>query len=186
MKIFDVDSPLMQGLSKMADLMFVNLLALLCCIPIVTVGASMTALHYMALKIVRNEECYIARGFFKSFKQNLRQGTVIWLLQLLITAVLAGDFYLMYKSPDMYPFVVHVLVFVVVVIVAITSVFVYPVLAKFDNTVFRTIKNALFISMLQLPKTLLIIFLNILPLVAAYIAPALIPFVFLFGMSLPA
>ena len=101
MKIFDVDSPLMQGLSKMADLMFVNLLALLCCIPIVTVGASMTALHYMALKIVRNEECYIARGFFKSFKQNLRQGTVIWLLQLLITAVLAGDFYLMYKSPDM-------------------------------------------------------------------------------------
>ena len=186
MKIFDVDSPLMQGLSKMADLMFVNLLALLCCIPIVTVGASMTALHYMALKIVRNEECYIARGFFKSFKQNLRQGTVIWLLQLLITAVLAGDFYLMYKSPDMYPFVVHVLVFVVVVIVAITSVFVYPVLAKFDNTVFRTIKNALFISMLQFPKTLLIIFLNILPLVAAYIAPALIPFVFLFGMSLPA
>ena len=69
MRIFDLDSPLMRVLTKMADLMLLNLLALICCIPIITVGASLTALHYVALKIVRNEEGYIIRTFFKSFKK---------------------------------------------------------------------------------------------------------------------
>ena len=92
MKFFDLDSSLMQGLNKVADLMFLNLLTLLCCVPVVTAGASFTALHYVALKIVRNEECYIARDFFKSFRRNLRQGTIIWLLMLFLALVLWGDF----------------------------------------------------------------------------------------------
>ena len=82
MKIFDLDSPLMQFLNKMADLLWLNILTFICCIPIVTIGASLTAMHYMALKMVRNEECYITRGFFKSFKENFRQATLIWLLLL--------------------------------------------------------------------------------------------------------
>ena len=67
MKFLNLDSPLMQGLGKMADLMWLNVLTLICCLPIVTIGASLTAMNYMALKIARNEECYITRGFFKSF-----------------------------------------------------------------------------------------------------------------------
>lgn len=73
MKIFDLDSPLMQVLNKVADLMWLNVLTLICCIPIFTAGASLTAMNYMALKIVRGEECYITRGFFKSFKMNFKQ-----------------------------------------------------------------------------------------------------------------
>ena len=65
MKIFDLDSPLMQFLNKMADLLWLNILTFICCIPIVTIGASLTAMHYMALKMVGNEECYITRGFSK-------------------------------------------------------------------------------------------------------------------------
>ena len=65
MKFFNLDSPVMQALGKMADLMWLNILTLICCIPVVTAGASLTAMHYMALKIVRNEECYITKGFFK-------------------------------------------------------------------------------------------------------------------------
>ena len=83
MKIFDLDSPLMNVLNKMADLMWLNILTLICCIPIITAGAALTSMHYVALKIVRNEESYITRNFFKSFKTNFRQATVIWLLLLL-------------------------------------------------------------------------------------------------------
>ena len=72
MKFFNLDSPVMQALGKMADLMWLNILTLIFCIPVVTVGASLTAMHYMALKIVRNEECYITKGFFKSFKENFK------------------------------------------------------------------------------------------------------------------
>ena len=62
----------MQILNKVADLMILNILTVFCCIPIITAGASMTAMHYVALKMARNEECYIARDFFKSFKLNFR------------------------------------------------------------------------------------------------------------------
>ena len=73
MKIFDLDSPLMNVLNKMADLMWLNILTLICCIPVITAGAALTSMHYVALKIVRNEESYITRSFFKSFKTNFRQ-----------------------------------------------------------------------------------------------------------------
>ena len=68
-RFFNLDSPVMVALTKMADLIIVNLLAFFCCLPIITVGASMTALHYVALKIVRDEECYIVKGFFKSLEE---------------------------------------------------------------------------------------------------------------------
>ena len=74
MKIFDLDSPLMNVLNKMADLMWLNILTLICCIPIITAGAAFTSMHYVALKIVRNEESYITRSFFKSFKTNFPPG----------------------------------------------------------------------------------------------------------------
>ena len=71
MKFFNLDSPVMQALGKMADLMWLNILTLICCIPVVTVGASLTAMHYMALKIVRNEECYITKGFLSPLRKTL-------------------------------------------------------------------------------------------------------------------
>ena len=67
-KFFNLDSPLMVFLSKMADLMILNIITLLLCLPIITAGDAMTALYYMTIKIVRGEECYIVRGYFKSFK----------------------------------------------------------------------------------------------------------------------
>ena len=67
-KLFNIDSPVMRFLGKVADLMILNLVTLLCCIPVVTIGASLTAMHYVLLKMVRNEESYIVRSIFKSFK----------------------------------------------------------------------------------------------------------------------
>ena len=98
MKIFDLDSPLMNVLNKMADLMWLNILTLICCIPVITAGAALTSMHYVALKIVRNEESYITRSFFKSFKTNFRQATLIWLLLMLVAAILGGDYYIITKS----------------------------------------------------------------------------------------
>ena len=66
-KIFDIDSPFMRALTRVADLMILNFLMLLCCIPVITAGAGFTGMHYVLLKMVRNEEGYIARGFFKKF-----------------------------------------------------------------------------------------------------------------------
>lgn len=185
MKIFDLDSPLMQVLNKVADLMWLNILTLICCIPIFTVGASLTAMNYMALKIVRGEECYITRGFFKSFKMNFKQATLIWLLILLVILILAGDFLIMQKSGIEFHTALKVIIGAIALLVLFTVMYVFPVLAKFENTVLRTIKNAFMMSILQFPKTLLMIVVYVLPPVLAILFPQIIPIVFLFGLSAP-
>ena len=186
MRIFNLDSPLMQMLSKMADLLLLNILALICCIPVVTVGASLTALNYMALKIVRNEECYIVRGFFKSFRQNFIQGTVIWLLLLLLFIVLGGDFYIMNNADIEFSKVIQVIITIFAMLLLFTTMYVFPVLAKFDNTIWRTIRNAFFMSIMQFPKTLLMIVLYILPPVLFVLFYQIAPLVIFFGLSVPA
>lgn len=186
MKLFDLDSPLMHALNKMADLLWLNILTMVCCIPIITAGASLTALHYMALKIVRNEECYITRGFFKSFKENFKQATIIWIILLVVVIILAGDFYIMKNSGLEFNKIVQIVITAVGVLVLFTSMYVFPVLAKFENTTFRTIKNAFVMSIIQFPKTILMIVLYLLPVILFAISMRLIPIAFLFGMSVPA
>ena len=179
MKIFDLDSPLMNVLNKMADLMWLNILTLICCIPVITAGAALTSMHYVALKIVRNEESYITRSFFKSFKTNFRQATLIWLLLMLVAAILGGDYYIITKSGMQFSQVLVVLIMAAGVLVICTSLYVFPVLAKFDNTIMGTIRNAFIMSILQLPKTVVMFVMAFFPLIIYLVS-------FLFGFSLPA
>ena len=75
---FDLDNPFIQFLNRLTDVVILNVICLICCIPIVTIGTSITALHYVTMKMARNEEGYIVRDFFKSFRENFRQSAIIW------------------------------------------------------------------------------------------------------------
>lgn len=75
--IFSLDGKLFLFLNRLADLLLLNILWLITSIPLLTIGASTTALYYVTLKCVRNEENYIVRSFFRSFRQNFRQATII-------------------------------------------------------------------------------------------------------------
>lgn len=187
MRLFDLDSPLMRFLNRMTDILWLNILTMLCCIPIFTAGASLTAMHYMSLKMVRNEECYITRGFFKSFKENFKQATIIWLLFLLVGGILVGDFYIMHNAGTEFPKPFKIAVIVVFMLVLCCVTFVFPVLAKFSNTIRATLKNAFYMSILQFPKTILMMLMQIvLPVVLFAFVPYAAPFVFLFGLAFPA
>lgn len=186
MRFLDIDSPLMQALSKMADLMLLNLLTLVCCLPIFTIGASLTAMHYMTLKIVRNEECYIARGFFKSFKENFKQSTLIWLLLLVLIIVLAGDLFIINTSGIEFNAIVQGLITVAAILVVFTTLYVFPVLARFRNTIKGTLKNALLMSIMQFPKTIIMIVVYLIPVILFLFVYQVIPIVLLFGLSAPA
>lgn len=184
-KLFDLDSPIMQVLNKVADLMWLNILTLICCLPVVTAGAALTAAHYVALKIKRNEEGYITRDFFKSFKENFKQGTIIWLLIVLIAIVLVGDFYIMNNMVTEVNSILRIIIMAVGILILFTAIWVFPVLSKFGNTVRGTIKNAFAMSILQFPKTILMAVLYVLPLVLFAVSLRLFPIVILFGFSVP-
>ena len=186
-KFFDMDSPVMRVLNRVGDLMIMNFLMILCCIPVITAGAAFTAMHYVLLKIVRGEEGgYIARGFFKSFKENFKQATVIWLLMLLVVAVYVGDSLIFNYSGLTFPKALIIAVVAVAVLLVMAAVYVFPLQARFENTVKNTLKNALILAFANLPKTLLMVGCYILPIVIVYFSDYALLFVFLFGISAPA
>lgn len=187
MKFLDIDSPLMQGLSKLADLMILNLLTVFCCLPIITVGPALTALNYMSLKLVRNEDCYVVRGYFKSFKENFKQSTIIWLLMLFIAILLGMDFFIMFGADggginD----IMQILIFIAAFFWLCTALYVFPVLARFQNTIRATLKNALLMSIMQFPKTVVMAIAYLIPLVLFIYFFQLTPIVLFFGFSVPA
>lgn len=184
-RLFNLDSPLMSGLSKLADLICLNIIALICCIPIFTIGASLTALNYVVLKIVRDEEGYIIKSFFKSFKQNFRQATIIWLLVMLIGLLIIGDFWIIIYSGVQIPKWIMIALLAAVFLLLLSVMHIFPLLSRFDNTIKNTIKNSFLMGILNLPRTLGMIVCWVIPLIIMFYAVRLLPVVLFLGISGP-
>ena len=184
--IFSYDSPLMTFLTKVADLIIVNILAFICCIPIFTIGASMTALYYVVLKIVRNEECYITKHFFKSFKENFKQATIIWLIMLFFIVVIVIDLIVMWFSGIVFPDWLKIGIAIVLLLLLIAVVHVFPILARFENTVKGTYRNSFFMGFLAFPRSVAMLACWVIPALILWYLPQCIPIIFFFGLSGPA
>ena len=152
-KIFDMDSPLFRGLSKLADIMILNIIFIICCIPIVTIGASVTAMSYVTLKMKDGEEGYIFRTFFKSFKQNFKQATIIWLLLLFLAVFMVVDFLIIGSMEGTMAMTMKVLVGMGGLILLMVFIYVFPLQARFYNSIKATIQNAILLSIANFPKT---------------------------------
>ena len=96
MKFFSYESKFSQILLKISGSCLLNLLWFVCSLPIVTIGASTTALYYASLKLVRDEDHHIVSQFFRSFRENFKQATVLWLILLGAGLFLAADGYILY------------------------------------------------------------------------------------------
>ena len=165
-RFFNMDNPLFRVLGRLADLMILNILFLICSIPIVTIGASTTAMFYVTLKIAEDEEGYIARGFFHSFKQNFKQATIIWLICMAFMAILGIDYRIMsLTTPSTFTRVIMVALLATGVLFLVVFSYVFPVLARFDNSIKNTIKNSFLMSIINLPYTLLILLLTVGPVI---------------------
>ena len=142
-------------MGRAADLFMLNVVFVICCLPVVTIGASLTALHYVTLKMARNEESYIIRSFFKSFKQNFKQSTIINLIMLLIAGVLYFDTNIVRQMGGSMSKVLYIIFIALGIIYLAVFLYIYPVLAKFYNSVKNTFRNAFLMSIMHLPYTIL-------------------------------
>lgn len=185
-KIFDMDSPVMRFLNRVADLLILNFLMIACCLPIITVGAAFTAMHYVLLKIVRDEEGYLIRGFFKSFVANFKQATILWFIMLLVTIVYIGDILIFRYSTFHFPRAVTIAVAVIAILCLMTAVYVFPLQARFENSIKNTLKNAMLIAFANLPKTITMMVFYALPLIILRFSTYSLVFLIMFGISAPA
>ena len=145
MKIFNMDSPLMRFLEKIANLMILNWLMLICCIPIITIGPAITAAYCVALKMVRNEEGGIFHDFMHSFRLNMKQGIVIGLIVIGVGVALVFEIYWMYQISQFGgtfdKLIYYVLLFLAAVFL-MTINYVWALLARFNNTTRQIFKTA--------------------------------------------
>ena len=154
MNFLHIESPLMKKLGIMADLLILNLVTLVCCLPIVTAGAAFTAMHYVLLKIVRGEEGYVVKTFFRAFKENLLQGTILWIIMVVVYAALFVDWRILRMQGNEFPVFMNILLLAAVIIIYLISLYVFPILSRYQNTVPGTIKAALTMSVVGTIRTI--------------------------------
>lgn len=184
---FNVDGKAMVFLSRVADLLILNIIYIICCIPIVTIGASTTALYYITMKMTKDEESYIVKGFFKAFKDNFKQATIIWLIALFTIMVIWGDIWILTKTTFLLGKILLVLIGIIVLVLLFTMIYLFPVLARFDNTIINTIKNAFLISIVNLPYSILLLIIMAVPIVLlVFFYLYVLPLFFFIGFSLVA
>ena len=179
-RAFNFEGPVFTFLSRLADLFWLNLLFIVCCIPVITIGAATTALYYVTLKMAKDEEGYITRSYFKSFKENFKQATVIWIGFLVVGMIMITDLRIVnggntaeiLGSPALGN-VIMVAVFLMGIVILMVGTYIFPILAQFDNTIKNTAKNAFLISIRHLPYTIAMLFITAIPVVLIWFFPAL-------------
>ncbi len=156
-RLFNPDNFILQFITKIVYSAYLNILWFICCIPVFTIGASTTALFYVTLKISKNEEGNITKAFFHSFRENFKQGTIIWLILLGLGILLGIDGYVFYhmRFENVFWTIGTALFFVVLIIYAIILMYIFPLLSRFDNTIKAMFKNALIIGIRFLICTIL-------------------------------
>ena len=181
--LFNPDNAIMQLITKVVYSAYLNILWFICCIPVITIGASTTALFYVTLKMAKNEEGNITTAFFRSFKENFRQSTIVWIILLAVGIVLGIDGYTLYhlRFENAFWTVITAVFIVALLAYAIVLMYIFPLMARFDNTTLAMFKNSIMIGMRFLFCTVLmaVIYFAMVILVVRLFTPAIV-----FGMGL--
>ncbi len=148
------DSPLMNILNKIMNLFILNICFLLCCIPVITAGAGLTALYAVNLKMVRDEEPPVWSGFWKEFRANFRQSTVCYGILLVIGILLFWNFRIFGQMPGMAAVILRALVISVFILYLVEFLYVFPYIARFEDRLEVCMMNAVLIGFGKIGYTL--------------------------------
>lgn len=159
-----------KGMEKVGDLLLVNLLFVVCSLPVVTIGASATAMYYVLGRIRRQEET-VTKDFFRSFRENFRQATLYWGALLLVALALYWNFRLISGWTGALYSVMMVLLILVSWFAVSWGSLVFPLLSRFDNTSAATARNAGILVLAVPLRTLAAAAINALPVALAVFLP---------------
>ena len=184
MKIFEFDGPVFRFISTLVDLIFLNILIVIFSIPIITIGAAFTAGHFTALKMRRGEGT-IVKTFWKSFKVNFVQSTILEIvlavlavMTLFLVSAAGGDLEQMES-------LIHLFILFFWVCIFFTAMWAFPLQARFINPLLVTLRNAYGLSVRHMLRTIYMLIVYLLPIVLVVLNVKFISIVVLFGISGP-
>ena len=151
--LFNADNPVMLFLARTADLIILNICFLIGCVPLVTIGTSLTALYSVTLKMVRNEEGGILAGFWRAWRSNFRQSTAAWILTLAAAAFLGFQYSMIMQMTGTLRSFFFVVLLLTGFIIAAVIWFLFPYMARFEDRLTVCIANAFRFSVLHILYT---------------------------------
>ncbi|MGN1193115.1 MAG: YesL family protein [Dorea sp.] len=157
MNFFVIDSPVMRFLGRVGDILLLNIIFVVTSIPVITIGTALSALYTVAMKLVRGEDPAIIKEYLKAYKRNFKPATICWLIMAVIGVLLFVDFRLVAVFSGTAYTVMRLLLAMILGIWLLTFLYLFPYIARFDNTVLNSMKNALFLSVAHIPSTLMML-----------------------------
>lgn len=161
---FRGDSAYSQIMTKVFDIFWLSVLSILCCIPVITIGASLSSLYYVMLKLVRDEETAVTRNYFKAFKENFLQSLPVTVILLVIIGILAADFHILRQGENQSSSIIYGCCVVILLAVAAVFSYVFPLMARYQNTIRKTFENAARLAASHLWQTIVMVLVNLFPL----------------------
>lgn len=163
MNIFSYDSKFSQLFLRLSYACWLNMMWMICSLPIITIGASTTALYSVTLKIADETESNITRQFIHAFRSNFKQSTRLWILLLIAGLLIGGDFYVVMHMRSMSTGIMAIiwtlnlaLLIAVSIIYVVVLIYIFPLIARFENTDQAMLKNSLLIGIHYLFCTIVV------------------------------
>lgn len=170
-KLFDPDSPIMRFLTQAAELAWLNILWVVCSLPVVTFGASTAALCTAVRNMIRESGHWDSAAFFRAFRDNFKKSTLLWLILLAALALIGADVFLLRRLfPDQILWLT--LPGICFALWLMVCIWVFPLTAIFENSLGNTLKNAVLFSVGYLPRTILMALIHLLPVILFAVSPA--------------
>lgn len=179
-KIFREDSPIMCFFSDLGDQMLVNVLFVLCSLPIVTIGCSITASFKVSKRLVDKSGSHIAKEFFRAFRENFKQSTILWCIALVAFAILYVDYVLAMSNDAPVLGMWLTAAFVLCLMFVAVLCYAFPLISRYNNSLWQHVKNAAILAAGNLIRTAVLLVLSLLPVALFMMFPAvcfrLLPF----------
>ena len=187
--LFSMDNALFRAIGKMADLIWINILTLVCALPVVTAGASITAMYSLTLRMAENDQRALTRGFFRAFCENFKNATKVWLCALVILAVYAYNLYLLREGVlDGYGPVKTLslgLIALILFLLVMLLNYICALLARYDAGLKQTVKNAALLAFAFFPKSVCMTVIVFFPLALTMLSNYFLWLWFLYGIAFP-
>lgn len=189
MYIFSMNNPFFRFVGKVVDLVYVNILTLLCAIPVVTAGASFTAMYRVLIRMAVHEGGTITRDFFKEFNNNFKKATAVWIPLLVILTILLSNAWLMRQGVLEKFGSLYVLVGISIGLIAIfTLIFMqyyFSILSRYQTNIKNAVKNSLLLTFAYFPKSICMLIIGFSPIALMMTSDYFVWFWFLYGFSFP-
>lgn len=151
----------MRFLGRIGDIIILNLIFVVTALPVVTVGTALSALYTVAMKLARGEDPSVLREYMRAFWRNRKPATICWLIMAAAGALIFLDFRLAGAFGGALYTVVRLLLAMIFGAWMLTFLYLFPYIARFENTVFHSVKNALFLSAAHLPSTVMMLVISV-------------------------